>query len=105
MQVGLFSFRYEFIADVRRPEVSRGWPSAPESLLKLIRMKHLNKLLWVALARQHDLKLGLRVDKHLYTVVECALSPANMRVKRTEQEVHEVMLADVSKGQDLLTWQ
>ena len=97
--------RNELRADVGRPEVRRCRPLAAKPCLQLTGVEHLNELLWCSVAREHDFQLGFWVDEYLDSVIKEPLAPADMSVEGAKEEVHQVVLADVTEGQDLLAWE
>ena len=104
MAVPLLLLLDEDTAHVGWPVVGWGFCFTAKSSLQLARVEQVPQRLRLALARKYDFRFRLVVDEHLEALVEHALAPAHMRIERSEQEVHEVGLAQVAKGQDLLPW-
>ena len=102
MLLSLLVLRYELSAHVGRPVIGGRGHLAPKSSLELARVEHFNKGRWCTVSREHDLLLRFLIDKGLDTFVKESLAPAHMCVERAEEEVHEVGLAQVAEGQDLL---
>ena len=81
-----------------RPEVGRCLALATESLFKLRWMEHIYKGSRGTLTCKYDFLFSLRVDEHLDRFVESTLTPAYMSVETAVKEVHEVSLAERTKG-------
>ena len=81
-----------------RPEVGRCLALPTESLFKLRWMEHIYKGSRGTLTCKYDFLFSLRVDEHLDRFVESTLTPAYMSVETAVKEVHEVSLAERTKG-------
>ena len=81
-----------------RPEVGRCLALATKSLFKLRWMEHIYKGSRGTLTCKYDFLFSLRVDEHLDRFVESTLTPAYMSVETAVKEVHEVSLAERTKG-------
>ena len=68
-------------------------------------MEQINELLWLSVARKHNLLLCFRVNEGLYCLVKGALAPTHIQVKTLVQKVHKVSLTQISEPHELLSWQ